>query len=123
MIPYAIEAVGIGLALSLVGNVVTTVDNMSKDVDIANMKVEATKMDTKLDTCSRNTTSLRTNIAIQNEAISTLEVDLEEALDRWDNRESSTVYVDRWRTKYVDKNVTIEGDCNEILDAIHTYGF
>lgn len=67
------------------------------------------------------------SLFIQNAEVDKLKVDLNASMDRWNNRVIAVTVVDRWRTKYVDRNITIvKEDCEDtmlVLDAVRANGF
>lgn len=79
--------------------------------------------------CESNRAMLRNEIANQNAAIEAIAIDYQSRLGKWENRETERVYITKWKTKYVDRNTTVEVDyeaCKEyqlIGDAIRSNGF
>lgn len=113
------------IALALSGVLIT--GGLYYKAEVAELKVDLSKCNAKNIVLKLNNKTLRGSIATQNKAILDLQVDLNASNYRWDNREPSIEYVDRWKTKYVDRNITIEGgkcekDIN-ILNAIREHGF
>lgn len=86
-----------------------------------NTKIEM--LEGTLALANQNTEVLKKKITKQNKALSELEADYNASVERWNNREPSTVYVDKWHTKFVDRNITTEGNCNDVLEAIHNHGY
>jgi len=87
------------------------VSNKNKDIDLLEIQLGVAKANNK---------ALATSLEIQNNAIQKLKADYDTSVIEYENREPARVYVDRWHTKYVDRNIT--GDCNEILNSIkHGY--
>lgn len=95
--------------------------------EISDLELEVAGLKTERVILIQNNKTLKGSIDAQNRAIVALQVDLNASNYRWDNREPSVKYVDRWKTKYIDRNVTIEGGkCEKdtiILNAIREYGY
>lgn len=77
--------------------------------------------DAQIAVMAQNNHQLKSSIDIQNKAIEAIKLDYNASITRYNDKVPTVVYVDRWITKYVDKNVT--GDCNEILTAIRSSNF
>lgn len=110
------DVVGAIAGISILANLGLYTVNSSKAKDIEKLKVEV-----KL--CQVNADLLYKTIQLQNNEIEKYIFDLNASEERWKNRTSSEVVVTKWRTKYIDRNITVEKECNEILNVIDTFGF
>jgi len=99
----------------------------SQNDEINNKDTTIIEVSTQLNTCLINSATLRSSIKRQNDAIDKYKVDVKKMEERWKNRPSAEAAVTKWKTKYVDRNVTIiKEDCENtaaILNAIESVGF
>jgi len=95
--------------------------------EVAELELDLVNCKAKSVVQVQNNKTLRGSIATQNKAIEKLRIDLNASTYKWDHREPSIQYVDRWITEFVDRNITIKrGDCEEnsyILNAIRDNGY
>jgi len=122
MLPDVMNYVAGGL---LVTTLISGASGWVKSNEIDGYKKDIKVLEAQAVVCKTQKEALINAVDIQNAKINEMKVDLNESIERWNNRESSTVYVDRWRTRYIDSNETGD-DCEEIkliLDAIRTNGF
>lgn len=113
------------IALGLSGVLLT--GGLYYKAEVAELELDLSKAKAKVIVCENNNKTLRGSIAQQNNAIKAMEVDLNASNYKWEHREPSIKYVDRWKTSFIDRNITIEGgkcekDIN-LLNAIREYGF
>jgi len=126
MISEFIPWVGGALLLT---NIYTGVTSWSKGKDLNTLQHKVEKLKVENAVCLSNVTTHIASIEKQNQEILAYTLDLDAAELRWLSREPMVEYVDRWRTKYVDRNHTIvikEEDCEDtirILDAVRSTGF
>ena len=115
--------------LLLVTNIYSGASSWIKGKDIETQAQTIEKLQAEKAVLEANELVHLASISKQNEAIEALAVDLNEAAKRWDTRVPTSTVIERWRTKYVDRNVTVEvikEDCENnklILDAVRNNGF
>jgi len=108
----------------LITNITTGVSSWVKGGTIDDQALTIEKLTIEKALAEANTATLRGAIETRNVEVERLRVDLNASMEQWKNRTPSTVYVDRWLTKYVDRNVTTKmtrDDCENthyIFDAI-----
>lgn len=83
--------------------------------------VRVVTLESQISTIEQNNKILLDSISTQNELIEKYKVDLNASEERWKNREPVVVYIDKWKTKYVTKEVN--ASCDDILEAIRKNGF
>lgn len=83
--------------------------------------IKIAMLESQLTVVSQNNSTLRTSISTQNELINKYKVDLNASEERWNNREPVVIYVDKWKTKFVEKESN--ATCDDILNAIRANGF
>jgi len=101
----------------LLTNLYTGVTSWSKGKDIETQAQTIEKLKAQKEVHKSNEKVLISTIIAQNESVEKLAVDLNTSMNRWDNREPVTVFVDKWKTEYIDRNITVEVTKDECEDS------